>query len=66
MNSDMWWSTAERRSATGERDAPDEGEALYCGLAGDLEVLTKALDVSVGDQAGGEAEEGLVDVVAAF
>ncbi|MFF0477717.1 hypothetical protein ACFYUS_28890, partial [Streptomyces sp. NPDC004284] len=31
-----------------------------------LEVLTKALDVSVGDEAGGEAEEGFVDVVASF
>ncbi|MEU0405563.1 GntR family transcriptional regulator, partial [Streptomyces sp. NPDC006197] len=31
-----------------------------------LEVLTKALDVSVGDQAGGEAEEGLVDVVSSL
>ncbi|MFJ4896084.1 hypothetical protein ACIP5U_39905, partial [Streptomyces sp. NPDC088788] len=29
-----------------------------------LEVLTKVLDVPVGDQAGGEAEESLVDVVA--
>ncbi|MFI0859219.1 hypothetical protein ACH4RA_02875 [Streptomyces smyrnaeus] len=29
-----------------------------------LEVLTEALDVSVGDQAGGEAEEGFVDGVA--
>jgi hypothetical protein len=29
-------------------------------------VLTKALDVAVGDQAGGEAEEGFVDVVASF
>ncbi|MEU9298317.1 hypothetical protein, partial [Streptomyces sp. NPDC048266] len=33
---------------------------------GALEVLTKALDVSVGDEAGGEAEEGFVDVVASF
>ncbi|GAA4119845.1 hypothetical protein GCM10022284_75820 [Streptomyces hundungensis] len=32
----------------------------------DLEVLTKALDVSVGDEAGGEAEEGFVDVVASL
>ncbi|MFJ4890491.1 hypothetical protein ACIP5U_11095, partial [Streptomyces sp. NPDC088788] len=31
-----------------------------------LEVLTKVLDVPVGDQAGGEAEESLVDVVASF
>lgn len=31
-----------------------------------LEVLTKTLDVSVGDEAGGEAEEGFVDVVASF
>ncbi|MGW1245226.1 hypothetical protein, partial [Streptomyces bobili] len=31
-----------------------------------LEVLTKALDVSVGDEAGGEAEEGFVDVVTSF
>lgn len=31
-----------------------------------LEVLTKALDVAVGDQTGGEAEEGFVDVVASF
>ncbi|AIV32125.1 hypothetical protein [Streptomyces sp. CCM_MD2014] len=31
-----------------------------------LEVLTKALDVAVGDQAGGEAEECFVDVVASF
>lgn len=30
------------------------------------EVQTKALDVSVGDDAGGEAEEGFVDVVASF
>lgn len=29
-----------------------------------LEVLTKALDVSVGDEAGSEADEGFVDVVA--
>lgn len=28
----------------------------------ELEVLTKALDVSVGDEAGGKAEEGFVDV----
>jgi hypothetical protein len=31
-----------------------------------LEFLTKALDVAVGDQAGGEAKEGFVDVVASF
>ncbi|MFD3328653.1 hypothetical protein [Streptomyces sp. NPDC058701] len=31
-----------------------------------LEVLTKALDVSVGDEAGGEAEEGFVDVIPSF
>ncbi|MFF4259774.1 hypothetical protein ACFY1L_52370, partial [Streptomyces sp. NPDC001663] len=31
-----------------------------------LEVLTKASDVSVGDEAGGEAEEGFVDVVPSF
>lgn len=31
-----------------------------------LEFLTKALDVAVGDEAGVEAEEGLVDVVASF
>ncbi|MFH8642540.1 hypothetical protein, partial [Streptomyces goshikiensis] len=31
-----------------------------------LEVLIKALDVAVGDEAGGEAEEGFVDVVASF
>jgi hypothetical protein len=30
------------------------------------EVLTKALDVAVGDQADGESEEGFVDVVASF
>ncbi|WP_405785935.1 NACHT domain-containing protein [Streptomyces sp. NBC_01367] len=42
----------------GIRDRVDAGRAL--------EVLTKALDVAVGDEAGGEAEEGLVDVVASF
>lgn len=31
-----------------------------------LEVLTKALDVAVGDEAGREAEECFVDVVASF
>ncbi|MFC7818933.1 hypothetical protein ACFUTR_30365, partial [Streptomyces sp. NPDC057367] len=31
-----------------------------------LEVLTKALDVAVSDEAGGKAEEGFVDVVASF
>ncbi|RPK43101.1 hypothetical protein EES37_17555 [Streptomyces sp. ADI91-18] len=31
-----------------------------------LEVLTKALDVAVGDEAGGETEEGFVNVVASF
>ncbi|MFZ4192186.1 hypothetical protein ACOZFK_33315, partial [Streptomyces pseudogriseolus] len=31
-----------------------------------LLALTKPLDVSVGDQADGESEEGLVDVVASF
>lgn len=31
-----------------------------------LEVITKALDVAVGDDAGDEAEEGFVDVVASF
>ncbi|MFF0649361.1 hypothetical protein ACFYVV_37810, partial [Streptomyces tendae] len=31
-----------------------------------LEVLTKASDVAVGDQADGEAEECFVDVVASF
>ena len=31
-----------------------------------LEFLTKSCDVSPGDDAGGEAEEGFVDVVAAF
>ncbi|MFI1769416.1 hypothetical protein ACH41H_46435, partial [Streptomyces sp. NPDC020800] len=31
-----------------------------------LEVLTKALDVAVCDEAGGEAEEGFVNVVASF
>ncbi|WP_051858022.1 molybdopterin-dependent oxidoreductase, partial [Streptomyces cellulosae] len=42
---------------------------LHCAKPGSeaaLEVLTKALDVSVGDEAGGEAEEGFVDVVASF
>ncbi|MEU3902124.1 hypothetical protein, partial [Streptomyces sp. NPDC045251] len=32
----------------------------------DLKVLTKALDVAVGDQADGESEECFVDVVASF
>ncbi|GHB08314.1 hypothetical protein GCM10010392_39340 [Streptomyces clavifer] len=31
-----------------------------------LEVLTKALDVAVGDEAGGEAEEGFVDIIASL
>jgi hypothetical protein len=31
-----------------------------------LEVLTESLDVPVADDAGGETEEGFVDVVAAF
>ncbi|MFF2778837.1 hypothetical protein ACFVU3_28495, partial [Streptomyces sp. NPDC058052] len=31
-----------------------------------LEVLTKALDMTVGDQAGREAQEGFVDVVTPF
>lgn len=31
-----------------------------------LEVLTEALDVAVGAQADGRAEEGFVDVVASF
>ncbi|MEV5098264.1 hypothetical protein ACFC5H_30105, partial [Streptomyces rochei] len=31
-----------------------------------LEVLTKASNVAVGDQADGEAEEGFVDVVASL
>jgi hypothetical protein len=31
-----------------------------------LAVLTKALDVAVGDEAGGEAEEGFMDVVSPF
>ncbi|MEV5281374.1 hypothetical protein, partial [Streptomyces sp. NPDC052811] len=31
-----------------------------------LEVLTKALDVSVCDEAGGEAEECFVDVITSF
>ncbi len=31
-----------------------------------LEVLTKALDVAVCDEAGGEAEEGFVDVVSSL
>ncbi|TRV74306.1 MFS transporter, partial [Streptomyces sp. 130] len=35
--------------------------AVAVALLGALEVLTKALDVSVGDQAGREAEEGFVD-----
>ncbi|MFH8627872.1 tyrosine-type recombinase/integrase [Streptomyces vietnamensis] len=35
-------------------------------IAPPKKVLTKALDVSVGDQAGREAEEGFVDVVASF
>ena len=36
-----------------------------CGWE-DLEVLTKALYMPVGDEAGGEAEECFVDVVASF
>src|SRR5688572_17922778 len=32
----------------------------------ELEFLTKPCDVSPGDDAGGEAEEGFVDVVSAF
>ncbi|MGV9816899.1 transposase family protein, partial [Streptomyces cellulosae] len=54
-----------------------DGRVLFCsptrpGSCADitharqLEVLTKALDVPVGDQAGREAEEGFVDVVAPF
>jgi hypothetical protein len=31
-----------------------------------LEVLTESLDVAAADDAGSEAEEGFVDVVAAF
>lgn len=31
-----------------------------------LEFLTKSYDVAVGDDAGGEVEEGFVNVVAAF
>ncbi|GGP57396.1 hypothetical protein GCM10010265_39130 [Streptomyces griseoincarnatus] len=35
-------------------------DVANCGHSCRLEVLTKALDVSVGDEAGGEAEEGFV------
>lgn len=44
------------------RSESDDGRAARPAL----EVLTKALDVSVGDEAGGEAEEGFVDVVPSF
>src|SRR5690606_7254853 len=46
-----------------------EGPAGRLGLSDQprpLEVLTKALDVAVGDEAGGEAEKGFVDVVSSF
>ncbi|MEU1519577.1 hypothetical protein ABZ490_46960, partial [Streptomyces sp. NPDC005811] len=52
--------------------SPERGLVLLTAMASDplerpgLEVLTKALYVPVSDQAGGEAEEGLVDVVASF
>ncbi|MFC8765854.1 hypothetical protein ACFUAG_34775, partial [Streptomyces sp. NPDC057193] len=46
--------------------AHEAGEALGCCMRTVLEVLTKALDVSVGDEARGEAEEGFVYVVASF
>jgi hypothetical protein len=42
------------------------GLPTHAGGAWLKEVLTKALDVTVGDYAGGEAEEGFVDVVASL
>jgi phenylacetic acid degradation operon negative regulatory protein len=58
------WSPLLRRVRAGEVS----GVEAVCahGGHGHLEVLTKALDVAVGDQAGREAEEGFVDVIASF
>ncbi|MDX2844980.1 hypothetical protein PV377_39715, partial [Streptomyces ipomoeae] len=51
-----------------ERGRAGQGLSRRAGglVLGHLEVLTKALDVAVGDQAGGEAEKGFVDVVASL
>ncbi|MFD6129674.1 hypothetical protein, partial [Streptomyces diastaticus] len=54
---------------TGESRLADVGQSARGTVAVAallLEVLTKALDVAVGDEAGGESEEGFVDVVASF
>jgi len=44
----------------------DASHLMPLDVLPDLEVLTKPLDVSVGDEAGGEAEERFMDVVASF
>ncbi len=66
-----WSLSIERESRSkgiliaGTETDPEPETGGDAGAAA-LEVLTKALDVSVGDEAGGEAEEGFVDVVASF
>ncbi|MEU3298142.1 hypothetical protein ABZ722_38340, partial [Streptomyces longwoodensis] len=66
-------SDSRARTCCAVTDAGFEPPSVFSGSAemvrlgfGDLVALTKPLDVSVGDQADGKAEEGLVDVVASF
>ncbi|MEV7064672.1 hypothetical protein AB0N97_18020, partial [Streptomyces collinus] len=57
--------SAEQQTAGSGQRAGDRADDRLGGLS-HLEVLTKALDVAVGDQTGGEAEERFVDVVASL
>jgi len=59
------WSTAETTQVSPEAPTAQTWWQLPCRPQA-LVVLTKPLDMSVGDQADREAEEALVDVVASF
>lgn len=55
------------RSPEQPRNCPEGGTRARRSKDGpQLEFLTKSYDVAVGDDAGGEVEEGFVNVVAAF
>jgi hypothetical protein len=58
-----WYVSCGRDASTRRRLASRQSWAV-CVLG--LEVLTESADVAVEDDAGGEAEEGFVDVVVAF
>ena len=62
------WRATAPLAGSGTRNAPPATSRIVAHKWArfHLEVLTKSYDVPVRDDAGGEGEEGFVDVVAAF